>query len=243
MPPVLSGHDPKAPEPTPLPVTTRTTFAPRCWAAARKPRKARWASSWRSPCKSMTSSTDERPRASFLRSRRSKGARAGLRIWVGAGPGNAGCAGSGGAGKARSERRRVLPVEQRRRRRSAGEASDGTGHLMPQFELVARQAPVSPLVPGLTRIAHPSSPQAFGSNTIIRAWCRISPARWPAQSPDPKNTSARAAPRMADPVSWAIINRRNGDGARVCHGILGIDPERQAIGPDAGDRRQSTATR
>ena len=45
------------------------------------------------------------------------------------------------------------------------------------------------------------------------------PAASPARSPQPKKISPRAAPTIAEPVSWATISRRIGSPSALCVSI------------------------
>ena len=52
--------------------------------------------------------------------------------------------------------------------------------------------------------------EGFDSAQAAQAALRTTPAISPAASPEPANRSPRAGPVMAEPVSCAIIRRRNG---------------------------------
>ena len=72
----------------------------------------------------------------------------------------------------------------------------------------------------------------------------------PPPRAEPRKRSARAGPRMAEPVSCAIISRRNAlMGPPSPTGRSAADPERQAVGPqravdrDRAQRRQEEPRR
>src|SRR5580704_12757700 len=94
---------------------------------------------------------------------------------------------------------------QRRRQGRAASPRDAARDLGPERDLLVGQAPQA--LAGRRRVLHGSSPR--GRSTTKSAGWRMAPARAPALSPLPKKRSARAAPTIAEPVSWAIMSLRN----------------------------------
>src|ERR1700733_4824133 len=102
----------------------------------------------------------------------------------------------------------------RNRQGRASPSRDRARDLGPERDLLVAQAPQT-LRAG-RRLLHRSSP--CGRSTTNSAGWRIAPARAPAASPLPKKRSARAAPTIAEPVSCAIMSRRNGWGVLSTQG-------------------------
>ena len=93
-------------------------------------------------------------------------------------------------------RRAAEPAAGSRRRlgAAAGHGRDVAGHVRPQRHLVAGQGPAPPGLHGTV----PAVPQRAEHDEIGRDG-GSSPARRPPPVPEPKNRSARAGPRMAEP--------------------------------------------
>src|SRR5580704_15778684 len=98
------------------------------------------------------------------------------------------------------------------RRTASRPARDAPRHVKPELDLFRAQPPEPGLAGGREVFIHGSGASSAGRSTTTSPACRISPARAPASSPEPKKISARAGPVMAEPVSCAIIRRRNGEG-------------------------------
>src|SRR3984885_4306848 len=103
---------------------------------------------------------------------------------------------------------------QRRRQGRAAPPGDAARDFGPERDLLVGQAPQA--LAGRRRVFHGPSPR--GRSTTNLAESRMAPARSPAASPLPKKRSARAAPMIAEPVSWAIMSLRNGRGVSSTQG-------------------------
>ena len=88
----------------------------------------------------------------------------------------------------------------------------------PELDFFRAQSP-EPGFSGRRKVfIHGPGASSAGIRTTTSPACRISPARAPASSPETKKISARAGPSMAEPVSWAIMRRRNGEGNELRQG-------------------------
>src|SRR5271166_1560629 len=123
-----------------------------------------------------------------------------------------GIGGRPGGGRRVGRRLRLQRLRRRRQARPAP-SRDAARDLGPQRNLLVAEAPQTMRRPSLL---HGLSPT--GKSTVKSPRWRTAPARAPAAPPPPKNRSARAGPTIADPVSCAIMRRRNGRGAPSIHG-------------------------
>ncbi len=130
---------------------------------------------------------------------------------------------------ASARRRRAAPALRRRRTgAAAGRGAASVGRVAPRRRATLLATSIhSAISSSLSRRSRagavfPPSPSrlvsSVGSRTANRPRWRIAPARAPAASPPPKKMSARAGPTIADPVSWAIISRRNRLDASLSQG-------------------------
>src|SRR5271154_1295511 len=146
-----------------------------------------------------------------------------------------------GRGWRRTGRLTRIRVRRRRQRRAASPRNPARD-FGPQRDLLVAEAPQA--MRALRRLLHGWSPR--GRSTTSSPWCLIPPARAPAASPLPKKRSARAGPTIAEPVSWAIISRRNARGVSSAHGnsasIQNGRPEAQIVRSTAIERNGVSAT-